>query len=258
MIPRDALNAQPNFSGMGVSGFMLKKHFVFKTVVVGFLLFGWVGTLFCLPEETIIVAKYRTARMVNGVPEGWSLMKHCGTPRINLVRSGEAYFVHMNSDARSGFGIEKPVRVDLKEYPYLNWTWRAAQLPRGGDVRKSSTDDQAIQIYVVLPATGYPESLNTPILTYVWDNEAPKGLTTRSSKVLLRKIRYLVVRNKTDQLGQWYTEKRNVYEDYRRIFQDVDGGEPRGATHGVRFYINSQNTKSNAEGYIGEVYFSKS
>ena len=111
---------------------------------------------------------------------------------------------------------------------------------------------------MVLPATGHPEKINTPILTYIWDNEAPKGLSVRSPKILLRKIRYLVVRNKTDQLGQWYTEKRNVYEDYKRIFHDVDGGEPRGATHGVRFYINSQNTKSQAEGYIGEVYFSKS
>jgi hypothetical protein len=237
---------------------MLKKFLVFSFFIVSLLIFGWVGALFSLPEDAIVVAKYRTPRLVNGLPEGWSLMRHCGTPRINLVRAGEAYYIHMNSDARSGFGIEKVVRVDLREYPYLNWTWRATQLPRGGDVRKSATDDQAIQIYVVLPATGYPEAINTPILTYIWDNEAPKGLAIRSPKPWLRKIRYLVVRNKTDQLGQWYTEKRNVYEDYKRIFRDIDGGEPRGATHGVRLYINSQNTRSHAEGFIGEVYFSRS
>lgn len=239
-------------------GRVAKKAFIFLLFATGFTVFGWVSPLHSLPEETIVVAKYRTSRMINGVPEGWTLMKHCGTPSINLVKSGDAYYVHLSSDSRSGFGIERPVRVDLREYPYLNWTWCATQLPKGGDVRKMATDDQALQIYVVLPATGHPEKLNTPILTYVWDNEAPKGLTTKSPKIFLRKIRYLVLRNKTDQLGKWYTEKRNVYEDYKRIFRDVEGGEPRGATHGVRFYINSQNTKSHAEGYIGEVFFSKS
>jgi len=237
---------------------MLQRRPVVVFSLVVALLLSTVSSLFSLPEETVMVARYRSPRMVNGAPEGWTLMRHSGAPKIGLVRDGEAYYVHMQSDARSGFGIERPLRVDLREYPYLNWTWRAVQLPKGGDVRRSATDDQALQIYVVLPATGYPEKLNTPILTYIWDNEAPKGLSVRSPKILLRKIRYLVVRNKTDQLGQWYTEKRNVYEDYKRIFHDVDGGEPRGATHGVRFYINSQNTKSQAEGYIGEVYFSKS
>lgn len=235
---------------------MFNKRFL-SIILVVVVIFVSAGDLFSIMEESVVVAKYRSARLVNGVPEGWTLMKHSGTPNINLVRAGEAYYVRMKSDPRSGFGIERTVRVDLKEYPYLNWTWLATKLPQGGDVRKSATDDQVLQIYVVFPATGFPEKINTPILTYIWDNEAPKGLSTRSPKPFLKKIRYLVLRNKTDHLGNWYTEKRNVYEDYKRIFRDVHGGEPLGATHGVRFYINSQNTRSNAEGYIGEMSFSK-
>lgn len=255
----NALNAAPKNTICLKSDIkMSKKYHVLIYPLVAAILLGLPGAIFSSQDEAVTVARYRTPCMINGVPEGWSLMKHSGSPNINLVKAGDAYYVRLHSDSRSGFGIERAVRVNLKEYPYLNWTWRATQLPKGGDVRKSSTDDQALQIYVVLPATGYPESLNTPILTYVWDNEAPKGLSVRSSKPFLRKIRYLVVRNKTDHLGQWYTEKRNVYADYKRIFRDVEGGEPRGATHGLRFYINSQNTKSNAEGYIGEVFFSRS
>lgn len=216
------------------------------------------GASLCSGDERIAVAMYRSARMVNGVPEGWKIMKHNGSPNMQMEKAGEAYYLHMICDNQSGYGVEKVIRVNLKEYPYLNWRWKAVKLPAGGDVRKAAKDDQVLQIYVVLPATGFPSKLNTPILTYVWDNEAPKGTSVRSSKPLLRKIRYYVVRNKQDRLGQWYTEKRNVYEDYKRIFSDVEGGEPRGPTHGLRLYINSQNTKSNAEGYIGEIYFSKS
>jgi hypothetical protein len=209
-------------------------------------------------DDLVTVARYRTPNLINGIPEGWKLMKHNGTPNMRLVKSEDAYYLNLICDNQSGFGVEKVIRVNLKEYPYLNWTWSAVKLPHGGDIRKASTDDQVLQIYVVLPATGFPSSINTPILTYIWDNEAPKGTSVRSPKPFLRKIRYLVVRNKQDKLGQWYKEKRNVYEDYKRIFKDVEGGEPRGPIHGLRLYINSQNTKSNAEGYIGEIYFSKS
>jgi len=236
---------------------MFNKRLLTIIFLVLLTVFISAGDLFSILEESVAVAKYRSPRLVNGVPEGWTLMKHSGTPNINLVRAGDAYYVRMKSDPRSGFGIERTVRVDLKEYPYLNWTWQATKLPQGGDVRKSATDDQVLQIYVVFPSTVFPEKLNTPILTYIWDNEAPKGLSARSPKPFLKRIRYLVLRNKTDRLGNWYTEKRNVYEDYKRIFRDTRGGEPMGAIHGVRFYINSQNTRSHAEGYIGEMSFSK-
>ncbi|MCX7635823.1 MAG: DUF3047 domain-containing protein [Syntrophales bacterium] len=235
---------------------MIQGRFLFPLVMIIVLLLP--APIHPLPDDTIPVARYRSPRLVGGVPEGWRLMHHAGTPNLEMVRNGDVYFLKMHSDARSGFGIERPVRVDLRQYPYLNWTWRVTKLPKGGDIRRAATDDQALQIYVVLPATGFPEGLNTPILTYIWDSEAPKGLTVKSPKPLLKKIRYIVLRNKTDRLGQWYTEKRNVYEDYRRVFGDLNGGEPIGPTHGLRFYINSQNTKSNAEAYIGEVYFSRS
>ncbi|MDI9570557.1 MAG: DUF3047 domain-containing protein [Pseudomonadota bacterium] len=233
------------------------KRLLCSIVLAALLVLLTGGEIHSIPDQAVPVAKYRSPRLVNGVPEGWRLMRHSGKPNIDLIREGDAYYIKLKSDPRSGFGIERQVRVDLKEYPYLNWTWRANRLPRGGDVRGSATDDQVLQIYVVLPAVGFPQTINTPILTYIWDNEAPKGLSVRSPKPLLRKIRYLVLRNKTDHLGSWYTEKRNVYEDYKRIFPDVHGGEPLGATHGVRFYINSQNTRSYAEGCIGEMYFSK-
>jgi hypothetical protein len=107
---------------------------------------------YALRGEIVEVALYRSARMVNGVPAGWKIMRHSGTPVIRLEKFGDAYYVRLASDSRSGFGLEKEVSVDLKEYPYLNWTWTATRLPRGGDVRKSATDDQALQIYVVLPS----------------------------------------------------------------------------------------------------------
>ena len=206
--------------------------------------------------DIVLVAGFDSPEMQKGAPIGWLLDIRKGEPVISLERGSQLYYLHMKSN-ESAYGIKNGTKVDIKEYHYLNWTWKVTKLPDGGDVRKRDTDDQAIQLYVAFTPTGFPESLNTPVLGYIWDNEAPRGWTGRSSSIGGGKLRYVVVRNKTDRLGQWYTEKRNIYEDYKKLLKDVECAEPAGLTHGVEFYINTQNTKSTAESYIGDVYFSK-
>jgi outer membrane protein OmpA-like peptidoglycan-associated protein len=125
----------------------------------------------------------------------------------------------------------------------------------GGDVRRKSADDQALQVYVAFKETGFPAMLNTPVIGYIWDNEAPKGWSGRSTQVGGDKMRYIVLRNKTDRIGQWYTERRNIYEDYKRLFGDINGGEPLGVTTGLQIHINTQRTKTPAEGLIGDIFF---
>jgi hypothetical protein len=71
------------------------------------------------------------------------------------------------------------------------------------------------------------------------------------------KMRYVVVKNKIDKLGHWYAEKRNIYQDYQKLFRDFQGGEPTGPTQGVSLYINSQHTRSTAECFIGDIFFSR-
>jgi hypothetical protein len=207
-------------------------------------------------RSIVPVAGFDSARMQKGVPVGWLLDKKKGTPYIKLERGSDIYCLHMFSN-ESAFGIKRGIKVDIKEYPYLNWRWKVARLPDGGDVRKKGTDDQAIQFYVAFTPTGFPETLFTPVLGYIWDNEAPKGWTGKSTQIGGGKLRYVVVRNNADQLGEWFTEKRNIYEDYRTLLKDVKSANPPGVTHGVEFYINSQNTRSVSESYICEVYFSK-
>jgi hypothetical protein len=206
--------------------------------------------------DIVLIAGFDSPEMQKGAPTGWLLNLKKGEPNISLEAASQLYYLHMKSN-ESSYGVRSGIKVDIKEYPYLNWMWKVTRLPEGGDVRKSDTDDQAIQIYIAFTPTGFPESLNTPVLGYIWDNEAPRGWTGRSPAFGGGKLRYVVVRNKTDRLGQWYTEKRNIYEDYRKLLKDVECAEPAGLTHGVEFYINTQNTRSSAESYIGDVYFSK-
>lgn len=216
-----------------------------------------------LPEkgDTVDVARFLTGDMKKGVPPGWELEKISGTPFICLIKSdpeknGDPFHLSMKSD-QSSFGIKKAVTVNLKEYPFLNWKWMASKLPQGGDARKAGTDDQAIQIYIAFPSTGFPAKFNMPVIGYIWDNEAPRDWTGRCQQFGGGKVRYMVLRNRTDKLGEWYAEKRNVYQDYRKLFKDLKDGEPTGPVQGISLFINSQHTRSTAEGSIGEIYFSR-
>lgn len=205
----------------------------------------------------IPVTKFRSFEMPGGAPAGWALEKKVGTPSLKVEKEGEAfYYLHLFSPGSSSFGVRTKAQVSVKEFPILSWRWKVDKMPVGGDVRKKAADDQALQVYVAFKETGFPAVLNTPVIGYIWDNEAPKGWSGRSAQIGGDKMRYIVLRNKTDKSGQWYTERRNIYEDYKKLFSDINGGEPLGVTTGLQVHMNTQRTKTPADGMIGDIYFS--
>jgi hypothetical protein len=237
---------------MRIHGLLLILLFLIISV------FGLSNSAIFAGSDKVIVAGFTSDKMERGSPLEWELKKYKGTPIVKLEKVGDEFCLHMISDAESFFGIRKGLEVNVKEYPFLNWKWKAAKLPVGRDVRKTNTDDQAaIQIYIAFTAMGWPKKLNTPVVGYTWDNETPKGSMVASSQPFCSKIRCVVVRNKKDKLGEWYMEKRNLYQDYKELFKDIEGNELPVTIIGIQFSISSQNTVSRAESCIYDVYFSK-
>jgi len=204
----------------------------------------------------IPVTNFNLSDMFSGVPAGWSIDKIKGKPLIKVKKEDNAFYLNLISSGDSSFGVRKEFKIDVKKFPILCWRWKVNKLPQGGDVRKSSTDDQALQLYVAFKAIGFPALTNTPVIGYIWDCEAPKGWNGRSPQIGGDKLRYIVLRNRTDQISQWYTERRNLYQDYKKLFCDIKGGEPQGLTTGLQIHINTQKTKTPANSEIGEIYFS--
>lgn len=208
-------------------------------------------------KELVIipVAGFDTDKINAGSPAGWELEKNKGIPDLKLEKEGDRFALHLKSDKSSSYGIKKEIKVDPARYPFLNWKWKARTLPLGGDVRDKDKDDQAMQVYVAFEATGWPAKFNTPVIGYIWDNEAPKETIVRSQQLFADKVRYIVLRDKTDKLNEWHSEKRNIREDYRKLFSDIDDGEVI-KIEGISIYINSQHTESEAESCIYDIYFS--
>jgi hypothetical protein len=183
-----------------------------------------------------------------GVPPDWKLSTKEGTAHVAVVKDGGGRALRLRSYS-SSFAVQKEVDIDVKRTPLVVWEWKVTQLPKRGDLRQSSTDDQAAQLFVMFS----PDFLRTDVIAYVWDSTAPAGTVVQSPSLPLYpslRIKAVVVRSGKREQGKWITETRNVVEDYKNLF----GGDPDKVT-GIRFQINSQHTKSVAESYWRLVTF---
>ena len=182
-----------------------------------------------------------------GVPSGWRTQSW-GSPKyeFDVVSESPSRVLHLVSNGDSST-INKDVKIDCKDSPVLQWRWKVVELPKGGDARKKATDDQALQIYVTFPR--FPNAVRSRIIGYIWDTTAPAGTIVKSQKTGL--VTYVVMRSGDADLGKWVTETRNVCDDYRKIY----GEEPEERIEAVSIGIDSDDTRSRAEGYVGELVF---
>jgi len=212
------------------------------------------GALFALAVVTVAVA---TDQLLvedwskipvgsKGIPPGWS-GQNWGSPTYDfVVVEDEAQRVLRLKSRDDSSTIAKDIKgkINLKETPILEWTWKAVVLPTGGNSCKKAADDQAGQIFVVWPR--FPEALRSRIIGYVWDTTQPVGTICKSEKT--GTVTYVVVRSGTADLGKWITEHRNVREDFKKIY----GDEPDNPA-AVSLAADSNDTHSSSEAFFGRI-----
>lgn len=186
-----------------------------------------------------------------GIPSGWEPYRTPGghpAYDFSVVDVGGRRALRLSSHGDRST-IARAVQVDLKATPVLEWSWKAVRLPAGADVRRSATSDSAAQVLVVWPRP--PELLRSRIIAYAWDTTAPANSIERSRKA--GTVTFVIVRSGPAELARWLTERRNVYEDYRRIY----GGEPD-AVRAIALSIDTNDTRAPAEALVGPIVFRRS
>ena len=94
----------------------------------------------------------------------------------------------------------------------------------------------------------FPTAVRSRVIGYVWDTTAPAGEIVPGPRSGM--VTYVVVRSGAADLGKWMVERRNVLADYRRIY----GEEPE-AVEAISIGVDSNDTRSKAESYIGPIRF---
>jgi len=195
------------------------------------------------------IADREPARLPSdGVPPGWTLKEFAGHAAIELVRSDGRLAARLHSE-RASFAIHRDVVVELREFPYLSWTWKVIRLPAGGDVREAARDDQAAQLYVIFPRWPSPRTASD-VIGYVWDSRAPAG--TRIKHPRADNVRIVVVESGPARLGEWRTYERNVAADYTALF----GRQPPRVGK-LAVMVDSNDTRGEAEALFGDLIFAR-
>jgi hypothetical protein len=198
----------------------------------------------------VVIDDWKSQKLgAHGIPDGWTGGQTWGLPQHDLtIEENEGHRVlHLKSKIESS-AIRRDIRgkVNLKETPILEWSWKAITLPKNGDCRKKGADDQAAQLYIVWPR--FPEAVRSQIIGYIWDSTAPAGSIVKSEKTST--VTYVVMRSGAADLGKWITERRNVAEDYKKIY----GAQADNPGY-ISIAIDSDDTVSSAESVFGAILF---
>lgn len=199
------------------------------------------------------------------VPEGWEQIRfgqNEASTRYDLVRRDSTVVVRARSE-NGAAGLFTQQRVDLDDYPILEWRWKVTDLPMRADVTADTTADAAARVYVtfdyddlgvfdrvklmLLRRVAFAEAPSRA-LNYLWATRREQGASVSSAYT--DQIRMIPVRSGTTQVGDWVRERRNVRADYRAVF-----GEDPPPVNGIAIMTDADNTGGTAQAFYGDIVF---
>jgi hypothetical protein len=186
----------------------------------------WCGAAWSDPglaQGQILVLEDFKAKEADGFPSSWDHEN-----QRSQSKGREAYKVQSEDGASflsakdAGQRIKKrKIDWDPKAYPVLTWRWRLVKAPTG--------TEPLAAIYASLDT----DLLFIPVFTkYVWSATKPEGTLTEGGMFSGSE---LVVQSGTAVLGQWFEERVNVYEDFKKIHRH----EPAPKAWGISIVASS-------------------
>ncbi len=181
-----------------------------------------------------------------GLKKGWTTKEFKGKTEYTVVKTERGMVLKAVSKAAAS-GLIYKYKYDTKKYPYLSWWWKVEGIIKNGDATKKEGDDYAARIYVIFPHWFPPL---TRSLNYIWANKLPRG-TAVKNKFFSRAI-MIAVESGTQNVGKWIQEKRNVYDDYKKVF----GDEPPEAG-AIAIMTDTDQTGESAVAYYDDIILSR-
>lgn len=155
-------------------------------------------------EPTLVLEAFQ-AKEADGFPSSWEHEN-----QRSQTKGREAYKVQSENGASflsakdAGQRIKKKkIDWDPKVYPVLTWRWRLTKAATG--------NEPLAAVYASLDT----DLMFIPVFTkYVWSESKAEGTLTEGGMFSGSEI---VVQSGTKEIGQWFEERVNVYEDFKKI-----------------------------------------
>jgi len=198
---------------------MIRRYFAVGLVVCGsFVMQGAVSA----QNQSLVLEDFQ-AKEADGFPLNWD-----HESQRSESKGRDAYKVQTENGVNflaakdAGQRIKKKkIDWDPKAFPILTWRWR---------LQKATTENEPIAaIYASLDT----DLMFIPVFTkYIWSTTKAEGTLTEGGMFSGSEI---VVQSGTKDVGHWFEERVNVYEDFKRIHQH----EPAAKAWGISIIAGS-------------------
>jgi hypothetical protein len=152
-----------------------------------------------------------------GCLEGWIERRYRGRTIYKVVRQGQNNVLRAESQA-SASALAKIIRLNPKRFRWLEWRWKVEDIVEGGHALEPKAKDHAAGIYVLFARGRFPWQMD--VIEYIWASKLPQGSEARHP--VHKNVWLVAVESGRQHVRRWRLERRNLAEDYRRLF----GGEP--------------------------------
>ena len=246
------------------------RFFPLSAILVAlFVSLLWVSNVRPQSSPVLEVGKFSVAEAGGALPAGWKPLTFKNIEKhtvYTLVKDGDTVVLKSESQA-SASGLIREIKVDPKEYPIVQWRWKINNILKKGDVHRKEGDDYPARLYITfeydpeklsfldrakygLVKALYGQEPPLAALNYIWESQAARG--TMVPNPFTDRAIMIVVESGGQNLNQWMTEERNVYEDYKKAF-----GEEPALISGVAIMTDTDNTGESAVAFYGDIVFKR-
>lgn len=144
---------------------------------------------------------------------GWQPQVFQGKTRYQLIQhQGEQALKAMARRSASGLVLEQA--ISLEDTPVLSWRWLLEEGLDSLDERQKSGDDFAARVYLIRDGGFF--FWRTLAISYVWSSRDAAG-THWPNPYAGDNLQMVALRDRSDRPGKWYSESRNVRDDFLRF-----------------------------------------
>lgn len=144
---------------------------------------------------------------------------------------------------QSSSGLYKKITYPLSEYPWLEWEWKLETVHKTADLKIKEKEDMALGVFVIFSRPWLP--WKTRSIAYVWT-----GANHWPGQIVMRPHHpYFVLEAGEEKRGRWITERRNLYEDYKRVYGEYPEKNPKA----IALFTDNDQTMEPVVGYYGPI-----
>lgn len=232
------------------------RRLLVTALLVGTLALGACGHAPMPPDAAPATAQWT---------DGWQPFMLPGKTATDYTAgmADDRWVLHAQSHTSASL-YRRAVRVEPEKLGKLSFSWKVAAMPADADVRHSDSEDAGVRVLLAFDGDAASLTPRTRLLfdlmqsltgeappfatlMYVWDGRAEVGsvvLNPRNDR-----IRKIVLESGPAHAGQWRSYERDVRADFRLAF-----GEEPGPLIGLAVMTDSDNTRSTAEAWYGEIH----